>query len=234
MIRTLIVDDIPLARARLIRLLASEPGVLLVGEAADVESALDRARLGDVDLVLLDIGLPDGSGLDLVRHLQALVPHVVFVTAYSEHALRAWEIGAVDYLLKPVDADRLQLALRRVRDRSSGVVPQASRLAVPSGDQTVFLSPHEIDHLDVAGHYVCIHVGRRVHLLRDSIANVAGLLAPHGFVRIHRSSAVNVARVVALTAGRNQDAQVTLLDGTVLRVSRQYRAQLAAALPHLP
>lgn len=234
MIRTLIVDDVPLARARLVRLLSSEPDVRVVGEAAEVESALDRAQRGDVDLVLLDIGLPDGSGLDLLRHLEAWVPHVIFLTAYSEHALRAWEIGALDYLLKPVDAERLQLALRRVRDRRSSEAPRTSRLAVRSGHQTVFLSPPEIDYLDVAGHYVCIHAGRSVHLHRDSIANVAGLLAPHGFVRIHRSSAVNVARVVALTAGRNQDAQVTLLDGTVLRVSRQYRAQLAAALPHLP
>lgn len=93
MIRTLIVDDISLARARLIRLLASEPDVTIVGEASTLEAALERANFGDVDLILLDIGLPDGSGLDLVQHLEELVPHIVFITAYSAHAVRASRPG---------------------------------------------------------------------------------------------------------------------------------------------
>ncbi|CAD1789578.1 response regulator transcription factor [Xanthomonas sp. CPBF 426] len=232
-IRTLVVDDVALARDRLVRFLASEPDVLVVGEAATLEAALARARLGDVDLVLLDIGLPDGSGLDLVRHLETLVPHVVFVTAYSVHAVRAFDAGALDYLLKPVDPKRLQLAIRRVRQRIDGKGAQTARLAVDVGDRTVYLAPAQIDYVEVAGHYVCIHAGKDTYLRRDSLANLADCLEPHGFVRIHRSSLVNVTRVVALRPARNQDAQLELLGGATLRVSRQFRGQLQARLPTL-
>jgi two-component system LytT family response regulator len=234
MIRTLIVDDITLARERVIRLLASEPDVTVVGEASTLEAALERAKVGDIDLVLLDIGLPDGSGLDLVRHLEELVPHIVFITAYSAHAVRAFETGALDYLLKPVDPHRLQLAMRRVRERLEGKVERAVRLAVQSGDRTVYLLPADIDYVDVAGHYVCIHVGKDTYLRRDSMASLAEALEPSGFLRIHRSSVVNVIRIAALRPARNQDALLELIDGTILRVSRQFRTQLEASLPRLP
>lgn len=234
MIRTLIVDDISLARARLIRLLASEPDVTIVGEASTLEAALERANVGDVDLILLDIGLPDGSGLDLVQHLEELVPHIVFITAYSAHAVRAFETGALDYLLKPVDPDRLQLAMRRVRERLDGKVERTVRLAVQSGNRTVYLLPADIDYVDVAGHYVCIHVGKDTYLRRDSMASLAEALEPSGFLRIHRSSLVNVRRIAALRSARNQDALLELTDGTILRVSRQFRTQLEASLPRLP
>jgi two-component system LytT family response regulator len=234
MIRTLIVDDITLARERVIRLLASEPDVTVVGEASTLEAALERAKVGDIDLVLLDIGLPDGSGLDLVRHLEELVPHIVFITAYSAHAVRAFETGALDYLLKPVDPHRLQLAMRRVRERLEGKVERAVRLAVQSGDRTVYLLPADIDYVDVAGHYVCIHVGKDTYLRRDSMASLAEALEPSGFLRIHRSSVVNLRRIAALRPARNQDALLELIDGTILRVSRQFRTQLEASLPRLP
>ncbi|MEB1941267.1 MULTISPECIES: LytR/AlgR family response regulator transcription factor [Xanthomonas] len=234
MIRTLIVDDISLARERLIRLLASEPDVTIVGEASTLEAALERAKFGDVDLVLLDIGLPDGSGLDLVQHLEELVPHIVFITAYGAHAVRAFETGALDYLLKPVDPHRLELAMRRVRARLDGKVERTVRLAVQSGDRTVYLLPADIDYVDVAGHYVCIHVGKDTYLRRDSMASLAEALEASGFLRIHRSSVVNVRRVAALRSTRNHDALLELIDGTILRVSRQFRTQLEASLPRLP
>ncbi|QTK46666.1 LytR/AlgR family response regulator transcription factor [Xanthomonas euvesicatoria] len=234
MIRTLIVDDISLARERLIRLLASEPDVTIVGEASTLETALERAKFGDVDLVLLDIGLPDGSGLDLVQHLEELVPHIVFITAYGAHAVRAFETGVLDYLLKPVDPHRLELAMRRVRARLDGKVERTVRLAVQSGDRTVYLLPADIDYVDVAGHYVCIHVGKDTYLRRDSMASLAEALEPSGFLRIHRSSVVNVRRIAALRSVRNHDALLELIDGTILRVSRQFRTQLEASLPRLP
>ncbi|WP_076039108.1 LytR/AlgR family response regulator transcription factor [Xanthomonas campestris] len=234
MIRTLIVDDMSLARERLIRLLASEPDVTIVGEASTLEAALESAKFGDVDLVLLDIGLPDGSGLDLVQHLEELVPHIVFITAYGAHAVRAFETGALDYLLKPVDPHRLELAMRRVRARLDGKVERTVRLAVQSGDRTVYLLPADIDYVDVAGHYVCIHVGKDTYLRRDSMASLAEALEPSGFLRIHRSSVVNVRRIAALRSARNHDALLELIDGTILRVSRQFRTQLEASLPRLP
>lgn len=232
-IRTLVVDDVALARDRLVRFLASESDVVVVGEAATLELALERAQLGDVDLLLLDIGLPDGSGLDLVKHLESVVPHIIFITAYSTHAVCAFDAGALDYLLKPVDPKRLQLAMRRVRQRIDGRGAEIARLAVEVGDRIVYLSPAEIDYVEVAGHYVCIHAGKDTYLRRDSLASLADSLESHGFVRIHRSSLVNVKRVVAIRSARNQDAQLELLDGTTLRVSRQFRSQLEARLPRL-
>lgn len=233
MIRTLLVDDVALAREKLARMLAAHADIAVIAEASRLEEAVRRADAGDIDLVFLDIGLPDGSGLALVERLRHATPYIVFVTAYPEHALRSYDLGALDYLLKPLDVERLDVCLARVRERVAGARVQAGppRICVSDGGRTEYLVPSDIDYLDVAGHYVCLHVDRRVHLLRDSLARLATLLAPHGFARVHRSAAVNLERVAVLRARRNGDADLVLRDGTVLPLSRSFRAELERRLP---
>lgn len=234
MIRTLIVEDAALAGKALVRLLGAHPDVEVVGQAASGAEGVVRAEALRPDLVFLDVQLPDFDGLEVARRLPQPRPAIVFLTAHAQHALPAFEVEALDYLLKPADPEGLARAMDRVR-RSLGRPVQARPADVPDhleirdGGRVVFVPLGAIDHVDAAGHYLCIHVGRDVHLLRLPMAELVDRLGPD-FVRIHRSALVQVNRVAEVIDRRNGDGDVKLVTGAVLPLSRTYRAALEARL----
>ncbi len=233
MIRTLVVEDAPLARAALLRLLAAHPDVELVGEAASATDGLELAETLTPALIFLDIQLPDFDGIELARRLPAPRPALVFLTAFPQHALPAFEVEALDYLLKPASADGLARALDRVR-RALAPPPQAAaaglaHLEIRDNGRTRFVPLTAIDHVDAAGHYLCVHVGHDVHLLRTPIAELAQRLGA-AFVRTHRSALVRVDRIAAIVDRRNGDGDVELTSGGRVPLSRSYRVEVERRL----
>lgn len=237
-LRLLLVDDEPPARARLARLLAALPGVAVVGEAGDGAQALALVQTLALDALLLDVQMPEVSGLDVAASLPEGGPAVVFVTAFDRYALQAFDAAAVDYLLKPVDPARLQRALQRLRQqrgaRRTTRQPPPQQLLVPERDRLHVLRCAEIRWLQAADNYVEVHAAGRSWLLRRTLAGLLADLGP-AFVRIHRGSAVALSAVTAVSVRDTGDASVQLLDGPVLACSRQHRAALLAALaPRAP
>ena len=238
-IRTLIVDDIALARERVARYLAEEPDVALVGEAATGAEALRLiAGLGP-DLVLLDVGLPDVDGFEIARRLpHASRPLIVYLTAHGEQALEGFDVSALDYLAKPVGRERFARALDRAREalrlRAGAALGDRPdylrRIAVRERDRTDLVDLGEVDYIDVGGHYLGIHVGTRVHLLRGRLSEIEARLDPGEFVRVHRSSIVRRDRVRQMAARRNGDCDLILADGSRVLMSRTYRDSLIARL----
>jgi len=248
-IRTLLVDDEEIARRGLRRQLQRAPDFDIVGECADgIEAQKAIAQLAP-DLVFLDIRMPELSGIDLVKLLpERSPPRVVFVTAYDEYAVRAFEVHALDYLLKPVDDDRFTATLARIRrtlaegpeegyarklaaalghlfhgEAAAGQQQSSDRIVVPIGDRMKILRVPDLDWVEASGNYVTLHTGDKTWLLRETIAAMDARLVPFGFVRIHRSTLVNVQRVVELRSLDNGDFAVSLTTGTVLKLSRSYR-----------
>lgn len=232
-IRTALVEDVPLARERLRRMLEAHADIRFVGEAGDMTTGAALLKSAEPDLLFLDVTLPDGEGPDLLRAVPAgNRPLIVFLTARADHAVPAFELEAVDYLLKPVGEAELARALDRVRRR---LTPDDApgieiHLAVRNGRRTDLIPVEAIDYVEVAGHYLCLHVGAEVHLLREPIAALAERLEPAGFVRCHRSALVRLGAIAALTDRRNGDADVQLFGGTVIPLSRTYRTELEARL----
>ena len=257
-LRVLIVDDEPLARDSLRVILSAEHELEIVGECGDGAAAVAAIRSLAPDLVFLDVRMPGLDGFGVVDAIGTdRMPAVVFVTAYDEHAVRAFEINALDYVLKPFDDDRLRAALARARAhlelardgalsrRLAGLlanVPDAARdsaagdggpawierLQVPVGDRIRLVRVEEIDWIEGAGNYVRIHSGREKHLVRTTLAALERELNPRRFVRIHRSAIVNVDRVRELEPYTGGDYIAFLMDGRKLRVSRTYRDRLLA------
>ncbi|HEQ1702745.1 MULTISPECIES: LytR/AlgR family response regulator transcription factor [Stenotrophomonas] len=229
----LLVDDVALARHRLRELLAHIPPVRVDAEAASLDQARKHLQGRRFDLLLLDLVLPDGRGWELPAQQPALAAHTIFVTALPQHALQAFELGVADYLLKPVALPRLQEAITRVR-RLAGLLDDGQAntqvLAVPAVGGTQYVPLAQIDYIDMAGHYACVHVGQRLHLLRETIARLAERLAPGGLLRVHRSVLVNPLRVQGVVERHNGDALLELAGGAQVPVSRSYRTALASAL----
>lgn len=233
-LRLLIVDDEPPARARLRRLLAALPDVQVAGEAADGLQALALAEALRPDALLLDVQMPEVGGLDVAASLPDVAqggPAVVFVTAYDDYALPAFDAAALDYLLKPVDPARLARAIERLRRHRSGMTarPAAERLVVSERGQVQVIDCRALLWLQAADNYVELHTAQRFHLLRRTLDGLLADLGP-GFVRIHRSRAVAVAAVGAVEAAERGNALVRLTDGTALRCSRAWREGLQRAL----
>ena len=226
----LVVDDEPLARSNLTTLLSADPDIEHVEERESGLAALAAIRAGRPDLVFLDVQMPECDGFDVLEMLGAeLAPAIIFVTAYDRYALRAFEAGALDYLLKPFDDARFERALgrakerlKRGRDRPGGV----ERLAIKGAGQVVFLGMAEIDWIEAADYYVSLHVGARTHLLRRSLSELERELDPHRFCRIHRSTIINLDRLRSLRLGEDGEYEAVLDDGTALRLSRRYRKKL--------
>jgi two-component system LytT family response regulator len=233
-IRALVVDDEPLARSNLTVLLRADPEIEIVGECGSGVEGLEHIRSQKPDLVFLDVQMPECDGFDVLELLGAdLPPAVVFVTAYDQYALRAFEAGALDYLLKPFDNARFERALGRAKDRLRQ--PQEGRrrndrLVIKSVGQVLFLKLSEIDWIEAADYYACLHVGAQSHLLRRSMNELDGELEPTLFCRIHRSTIVNLDRVRGLKSGEDGEHEVLLENGTKLRLSRNYRKQLQSRL----
>jgi two-component system, LytTR family, response regulator len=237
-IRTVIVDDMALARERVARYLADEADIDIVGEAATGTDAVSLIVREDPDVVFLDVGLPDFDGFEILRRLpSATRPVAIFLTAHGEKALEAFDVSAGDYLAKPFSPERFSRALNRAREqlrlrRGATEWPRDyfRRLAIKEKQRTEVVDTRHIDYIDVGGHYLCIHVGKTVHLMRGQLADIEERLDPAEFARIHRSAIVRIDRVKSLIARSNGDSDVILVDGSKLLLSRTYRERLADRL----
>ncbi|MFO1511803.1 MAG: response regulator [Verrucomicrobiota bacterium] len=244
-IRTLIIDDEMLARHRLRQLLEGEPLIELIGECADGRTAVAAIQKSNPDLIFLDIQMPELDGLGVMQAIPAdCTPVVVFVTAYDQFAVRAFETHAVDYLLKPFDRPRFQKALQRaveqVKHRKDGelIKRQAAliaelkspktndRLLVKSGRRMVWVEVDAVDWISSADNYAELHVGPKSHLLRETLATLETKLAPDKFVRISRSVIVNAGRIKELRRLFYGGYELVLHDGAKLTLSRRYRGKL--------
>jgi len=228
------VDDEPLARTNLAVLLRRDSDIELVGECGSGAEALVEIRRQKPDLLFLDVQMPECDGFDVVEMLgRDVPPALVFVTAYDQYALRAFEAGALDYLLKPFDNARFERALRRGKDRlryAREARAKMKRLTVKSAGQVAFINVAEIDWIEAADYYACLHVGARTHLLRRSMSELEEDLDPALFCRIHRSAIVNLNRVRALNLNEDGEHEVLLDAGVRLRLSRSYRNELKARM----
>jgi len=233
-IRVLIVDDERLSRQRLRRLLAAEPDIAIVAECGNAAAALEALAARHVDLLFLDVQMPQMDGFQFLDSLDDGRPVVVFVTAYDDYAVRAFDVRALDYLLKPFEPARFAKTLERARQevelrRSSrpagGVAPLVrTHLPVKTSGRILFLRMEEIDSIEAADNYVRIHMGSgEAHLVRETMNAMQARLDPARFLRIHRSTIVNVARVRELRPWFHGDYIVLLANGRQLTLSRSYR-----------
>jgi two-component system LytT family response regulator len=233
-ITVVIVDDEPLARSNLAVLLGLDPTIEIVGECSTGIDAPALIRNTKPDLLFLDVQMPECDGFDVLELLgKDVPPAVVFVTAYDQYALRAFEAGALDYLLKPFDNARFDLALDRAKQKialSKDLPKKLERLAIKNAGQVSFLRVSEIDWIEAADYYACLHVGQRSHMLRRSISELEQDLDSAIFCRIHRSTIVNINRVNGLKLNEEGEYEVLLENGTRLRLSRSYRKQLQCRL----
>jgi two-component system, LytTR family, response regulator len=244
--RTVIVDDEPLARERLSAWLRAVPEIELVAECGDGRQAVQTIRQEKPDLVFLDVQMPELDGFGVLEALgQAMPPAVIFVTAYDQFAVKAFEVHAVDYLLKPFDRDRFLAALRRATDQLQGSqsgslqeqlaallaharAPEKplARLAVKGDGRVLLIRTTEIDWIEAADNYVVLHVGSQQHLLRETMTAIEGRLDPARFLRISRSAIVNTDQIKELQPLFHGEHVVLLRDGTKLTLSRNYRDKL--------
>jgi two-component system, LytTR family, response regulator len=243
--RVLVVDDEAPARQRLMDILRKDASVASVLEAADGVAAVTTIKRERPDLVFLDVQMPELDGLGVIEAVgPAEMPLTVFVTAYDQHAIRAFEANALDYLLKPYSDERLEATLARARTRltetqagnllrlvaAARAERYLDRLVVKSAGVTRFLRVDEIDWIEGAGIYVNLHVAGKSLLYRSALTQLAASLDPERFIRVHRSAIVNIDSIVQLDAVSHGEFDVTLRDGSVARISRTYRALLEQRL----
>jgi two-component system LytT family response regulator len=233
-IRTLIVDDEPLARSNLRVLLRLDPEVEILSECRSGAEALAAIRSERPDLVFLDVQMPECDGFDVLAGLgQNLPAAIVFVTAYDQYALRAFEAGALDYLLKPFDNARFGRAMDRAKEKISAGMHRprtTDRLVIKGVGEVSFVKVCEIDWIEAADYYASLHVGSRAYLLRRTLSELEQELDPDIFCRIHRSAIVKLDRVRGLKVSEDGEYDVLLENGAKLRMSRRYRKQLQSRL----
>ena len=241
-IRALIVDDEPFARAGVRLQLKRAPDVEVVGECANGLEAVEAIERLAPDLVFLDVQMPELDGFGVVAAVGAeRMPAVVFVTAFDEHALRAFEVHALDYLLKPIDDERFARALERARERLrdggvrelrealAGLAERPEpleRVAVKARGRVYFVEVADVDWIEAADNYVSLHVGRDTHLVQGTLSALERRLDPKRFLRVHRSAIVNLARVRELRPLFHGEYRIALADGTELTSGRSYRDAL--------
>lgn len=233
MIRVIVADDEPLVREGIRDFLAAEADVELVGEAATGAAAWDLLRRRRPDVAFLDIRMPAGTGFDVLARLDpGQRPEIVFITAFQQFAVQAFEVNAVDYLLKPFDRDRLTEAFERVRQRvldrraGAGSDPDAhatTRIAVSLGRRRILVALTDIDWIAAAGNYARLHVGAASYPVRKSLVTLADLLPADRFVRIHRGTIVNIGMVAEVRSTAHGDYDLMLKNGRLLKLSRTYR-----------
>jgi two-component system, LytTR family, response regulator len=259
-IRAIIVDDEPTARRGVRLLLERDGGVEIVGEAATGVEAAELIVREKPDLAFLDVQMPGSDGFEALSKIgPAMAPAVVFVTAYDEHALRAFEVNAIDYLLKPYDDARFAAALRRAKDEvrrrqadnvnsrlsqlldylqqngANNAAAQSAekpgeRILIKSSGEIFFLKAEEVDWIEAEGDYMKFHVAGRAHLMRETMARLEARLDPKRFIRIHRSTIVNIDRLRKLSPSFAGEYAVVLHDGTKLKLSRGYHERIATLL----
>ena len=259
-IRVLVIDDEPLARERLLDLLAHEPGVDVVGTADNGAAAVEAIRTRHPDLVFLDVQMPGKTGLDVVRDVGVdAMPATIFVTAFDQYALRAFELAALDYLVKPFDDERFEQAFARARrlielremgklreqllavlqhggaseppaQTTSVASPYLERIAVEMRGKVRVVPVEQIDYITASGPYAELHTGERTHIIRETMQTLEERLDPRQFIRIHRSAIVRLALVDTLLRGAGGDYEVQLKGGLRLPVSRSRREELERRL----
>ena len=230
--RALIVDDEALARERVRTLLTDAGGVELIGECSGGREAVEKILAERPDLVFLDVQMPDLDGFDVLEAVASeWLPQVIFVTAYDEYAIKAFDVHAIDYLLKPIEPERFRKALARVTKRDLLAMLDErpiDRLVIRTRSKVSFLKPSEIDWIEADGKHAVLHTGggRELHVVRHTLTKLEQRLAPHGFVRVHRSAIVNVDRIKELEPWFHGEYVVILKDGTKLTSSAAHSQAL--------
>ena len=241
-LKVVIVDDEPLARDRIRELLTTHSDVEIVGEARNGQQALETIIVQQPDLVFLDVQMPDMDGFEVLKALDSdSIPLIIFVTAFDEYALRAFEFHAIDYLMKPFDRERFAKAIKhaklqatRTKDRDTSniiklledIKPKTGyleRFIIKSGETVHFVPASEVDSIEAEGNYVRLRVGNCSHLLRETLNNIESQINPRQFVRIHRSTIVNMDRVRELQTWARGEYRVVLHSGASHTLSRGYR-----------
>jgi two-component system LytT family response regulator len=230
-LRVLVVDDEPLARCNLATLLRPDPDIASVTECGSGLEAIDEIRKSKPDLVFLDVQMPECDGFDVLEMLGTDLPStIIFVTAHDEYALRAFEAGALDYLLKPFDNARFVRALTRAKEKLAQLTPPlqppVERLVIKRPGHVLFLSVADIDWIEAADYYACIHAGDATHLMRRTLLELERDLGEQRFPRIHRSVIVNLQRIRGVELQIDGEYAVVLISGARLRLSRRYRKPL--------
>ncbi len=252
-LQVLIVDDEPLAREGLKQLLSGLPDIRIVGECGDGVQAIEAIASKSPDLVFLDVQMPEMDGFGVIREIGAgRMPMVIFVTAYDEFAVKAFEVHALDYLLKPLDPERFSMALHRARagiehrntftlttklmgllEDLGGTHKYLERISIKNEGKVTFIKTQDVDWIEAEGDYVCIHSSGKKQLVRGKIGELEEKLDPAMFVRIHRSTIVNIDRIKELQPLFYGEYSLTLHNGMKLTVSRSYKDKLFGLLNHL-
>jgi two-component system LytT family response regulator len=239
-VKTLLADDEPLARKRLRQLLAAHADIEVVEECRNGTEVVDALKSKPIDLVFLDIQMPGNTGFEVIEAMGAMhMPRTVFVTAYNAYAVRAFEVHALDYLIKPISPERLNAAVAHVRERiaaDSALTVQAQlnkllqhanavpgypeHLLVPNGAEDTLITINDIEWIEAADDYACIHVGSKAFMLRETIRQLEASLDPKRFVRVHRSAIVNVRRVAKIMREGRADGWLILTNGKQIKMSR--------------
>jgi len=250
MIRALIIDDEPLPRERIRTLLGEHRNVEVIGECRDGQAAVDTILAARPDLVFLDIQMPELDGFEVIKAIShEYLPAIIFVTAFDQYAIRAFDVNAIDYLLKPINAARFETAVRRAIERLARSNPRepdgqllnfieqlraepkfTTRFVVRSGARLSFVRTNEVDWIDVADNYVRLHIAGREHLVRDTLKSVESQLDPDLFIRVHRSIIINLDRVETVEHTFHGEYLVTMKDGAKLTTSRSYSERLRLLL----
>jgi two-component system, LytTR family, response regulator len=241
-ITALIVDDEPLARDRVREMLKDEREIEIIGEARNGKEAIDSITIHEPDLVFLDVQMPDMDGFDVLQNLRVRrMPVIIFVTAYDQHAMRAFDVHAIDYLTKPFDRKRFAEALDRAKTFMKGTNDldteqimtmlqelkagprYLERFAIRTGETLFFVRIEDVDSIEAHGNYVRLNLANSSHLLRDTLNNIESQVDPRTFVRIHRRTIVNMNRVKELQTWARGEYRVVLLNGACYALSRSYR-----------
>lgn len=248
--KVLIVDDESLSRRRIRRLMAFEPDCEVAGESANGVEAVEALERERPDIVFLDVQMPDMNGFEVVQALEKWRPLIIFTSAYDEYALRAFDVHAFDYLMKPFDRKRFRDSVQRAREhltqqRSGGIADERlvamfeniaagkkapDRVAVRNNGRVVFLKLSEIDWIEASDNYVCLHCGRETHVLRETMSELETRLDSARFIRVHRSAIVNIDRIRELQPWFRGDYRVILNDGTELTLTKSHREKLESRL----
>jgi two-component system LytT family response regulator len=241
-LRVIVIDDEELARERVRTLLSEHPDVEIVGECGNADEAIAAIHAHEPDLIFVDLQMPEMTGLEMLQEIDTTrLPLVVFVTAHDQYAVEAFRANAVQYLLKPIDRDEFRAAMARVRQltpsrrvdpphqvKETGLNPSPflKRVVVKARGRTLLLKMASIDWFESYGNYVRVHTGRQRYLLRQTMTALEATLNPHEFVRIHRTTIVNLESVAEIITGTRGEHNVILRDGTSLILSRFYRNRI--------